>query len=93
MSYFLNPDDVVSVENSQNVVGSQTFKVQELMQKLRNQVGASLEQWNEGIECEVLKADSLGWQTGKVCIGLRFIPDAPEFGHEIDNEHSGSAPH
>ncbi|MDJ0904188.1 MAG: KGK domain-containing protein [Xenococcus sp. MO_188.B8] len=36
--------------------------------------------FNEGEDCEILKASSLGWQKGKIRINvtLEFIPDEPE---------------
>ena len=52
-----------------------------ITQKLGRKCDAK--QWLEdGEECEILKANSLGWQTGKfklkINISLEFVPDKPQ---------------
>ena len=52
-----------------------------IAQKLERKCDAKL--WfDDGENCEILKADSLGWQAGKfklkVNLSLEFIPDEPQ---------------
>lgn len=61
-----------------NVINSLTNSI---YQKLTHKCNAKL--WlEEGEKCEILKADSSGWQKGKirlkVNLTLEFVPDEPE---------------
>lgn len=52
-----------------------------ITQKLERK--CNVKKWlDEGENCEILKADSLGWQTGKfklkINLSLEFIPDEPK---------------
>ena len=50
-----------------------------------------IDEWIEGIKCEVLTCDGNGWQTGKVRLTLEFIPDEPEV-EEISASNQISLP-
>ena len=59
-----------------------------VMQKTGNKCNAKL--WFEdGEKCEILKADALGWQTGKlklkINLSLEFIPDEPQAESPLDD--------
>jgi hypothetical protein len=82
----LNSGEVLSVNKSaQFIIGHSTFRVQEFMTAIREQlishgfgsVSGDKAQWfsEEGIECEVLQFGSDGWQKGKVRLYLEFSPD------------------
>lgn len=82
----LNSGEVLSVSKSnQFMIGHSTFRVQEFMNALREQmiqhgfgsVNSDKAQWfsEEGIECEVLQFGSGGWQKGTVRLYLEFSPD------------------
>ncbi len=82
----LNSGEVLSVNKSaQFVIGHGTFRVQEFMNTLREQmiqhgfgsVSSDKAQWfsEEGIECEVLQFGSNGWEKGSVRLYLEFSPD------------------
>jgi len=84
----LNSGEVLSVNKSaQFVIGHGTFRVQEFMNTLREQmiqhgfgsVSSDKAQWfsEEGIECEVLQFGSNGWEKGSVRLYLEFSPDQP----------------
>jgi len=82
----LNSGEVLSVSKSnQFMIGHGTFRVQEFMNTLKEQmiqhgfgsVSSDKAQWlsEDGIECEVLQFGSNGWQKGKVRLYLEFAPD------------------
>jgi hypothetical protein len=81
-SFELNDDDVVSMEASENFTDSKTSKVEDMMYEIRELLKSAdlaLEEWvSEGFDCEVLRAEGGGWQTGKIrlYIGFEFIPGA-----------------
>ena len=59
-----------------------------ITRKLENKCNAKL--WFEdGENCEILQANSLGWQTGKIKLKinltLEFIPDEPEEKSPLDD--------
>jgi hypothetical protein len=81
----LNQDEVVSVEPDtfNNLDVSKTFKVLDLIVAIREYVGADGRDeenlyYSKGLNCEVLKLGTKGWQKGKVRITLEFCPDEPE---------------
>ncbi len=57
-----------------------TFKVKELVEAVKNQLGdASKKLFEEGgLELEVLKLDAKGWRKGKVRFSVEFCPDEPD---------------
>ena len=84
-SFNLKKHDVVSMDKTSNPMQVKTFEVIDLMMNLINRCGRDgltsqmLTDWiSKGIPCEVLQADRVGWQYGKVKISLEFIPDEPE---------------
>ncbi|NER28720.1 MAG: hypothetical protein F6J89_14060 [Symploca sp. SIO1C4] len=76
--------EVLSIEESTAIlIGHQTFRVDELVQAIKKQLQRSNGGWNkeknawfsqEGINCEVLRFNSQGWQKGKVRISVEFCP-------------------
>ncbi len=82
----LSDDDVISVSNPDFGTGK-TFKVSELMEKVRTFANQEARggyvnpkvRWfsDSGVECEVLKPEGGGWQEGKVRFRLEFIPNNP----------------
>ncbi|MBW4647988.1 MAG: KGK family protein [Kastovskya adunca ATA6-11-RM4] len=87
-------NDVISVcQDGRIFIDNCTFKKIELLKNLtgvirnyENNYSGNRGQWaekkldwfSEGIDCEVIRADGKGWQTGKVRITLEFAPDEPE---------------
>lgn len=76
----LNHDDVVSVnpKTFENLDISNTFKVVELLEIIKaysNVDGNEASLFGKGIDCEVLKPGTKGWQKGKVTITLQFCPE------------------
>jgi KGK domain len=78
----LGKHDVVSMDKTTNPMQVKTFEVIDLMLNLINRCGRDgltsqiLTDWiGKGIPCEVLQANRIGWQYGKVKISLEFIPD------------------
>ncbi len=86
----LDGGEVLSVgESAQILIGHHTFRVGELAEAIRTQLkdGLGGSSWTEekdgwfsqtGIDCEVLRFSSRGWQKGKVRISLEFSPEQPE---------------
>lgn len=83
----LSEDDVLSMSHP-NFGTASTFKVSELKSKVRqfanqeNKGSAYLNakvQWfsDAGVECELLRVQSSGWQKGRLRFKLEFIPDPP----------------
>ena len=86
----LNPDDIISGSSQHDVIliKNNTFKVQEIMNKLTHTVKdahwSDVNKWSvEGVECEVLIPNKT-WQKGKVKFCIEFIPDEPEI-NEIES--------
>lgn len=81
----LNEDDVLSM-TSPNFGTASTFKVSELKAKVRqfanqenkgSHYASAKVQWfsDTGVECELLRVESGGWQKGRLRFKLEFIPD------------------
>jgi hypothetical protein len=81
--FSLNRDDVVYLDENKSPLGK-TFKVIEMTVNLINRLGReydtnTLNAWvHDGLLCEVMRVDSLGWKRGRVKLSLEFIPDEPE---------------
>ncbi len=75
----LNFDEVIS-PNIGGLRLSNTYKVKELIQVIKNQfTDASSKLFEEdGLELEVLKLDAKGWKKGKVRFSVEFCSDEPE---------------
>ena len=82
----IDDDDVVSMDPSWSIVGTQIFKFSQLIKTLSDRLeAASLgskfrKRWiDEGMECEVLPASTGGWRKGKlrIRVQIEFIPDDP----------------
>ena len=77
-------ENLVSVGKLKHIVNQSFYEyaVDEIIATLSNHpdLKNSGEWFYEGEECEILKADSMGWQKGKLKINvtLEFIPDEPE---------------
>ena len=95
----LNSGEVLSVNKSaQFIIGHGTFRVQEFMNALREQViqhgfgsvSNDKAQWfsEEGIECEVLQFGSNGWQKGTVRLYLEFSPDEQGVQSKINSNNT-----
>lgn len=94
----LHYDNVVSVGESQKIViGSTTFKVGELIKKIKEDYFCyereKLDKWvHEGLECEVL-IPGKQWKKGKFKLAFLFYPDEAEsplddIRQTIDRENS-----
>ncbi|MBD2666797.1 KGK domain-containing protein [Richelia sinica] len=76
----LSQFDVVSINKTKSPLNAATFKVIEFAISLAGRLSKELsgETWKEwykdGVECEVLRMDGTGWQSGRVRISLEFIP-------------------
>lgn len=76
----LNHNDVVSVnpDTFRNLDISNTFKIVQLLEALGEYFHTDTNEaalFSNGLECEVLKPGTKGWQKGKVRISLQFCPD------------------
>ncbi len=82
----LNSGEVLSINEAvQFLIGHSTFRSGEFLKAFKEQlleynIGGLTEDkgtWftDDGIECEVLKFGSSGWQRGRVRINLEFCPD------------------
>jgi hypothetical protein len=82
----LGDNDVVSIVGSGSVLNfglASTFKSMELIDAARNWVveklstSGSYSMWftRDGIRCQVLQADGMGWKLGRVRLRIEFIPD------------------
>ena len=77
-------DEVIFIDTVSYKIGgqslSQTFKVKQLVEAIRNHVDDSSKKLFEegGLELEVLKLDAKGWKKGKVRYSVEFCPDEPE---------------
>jgi hypothetical protein len=94
MSFELNDDDVLSMENPDFNTG-RTFKVSELKAKVREFANAESKngymnpkvKWFtlEGSKCDLLKTQGGGWQKGRLRFRLEFVPDEPLPQEQEDN--------
>jgi pilus assembly protein FimV len=81
----LDNGEVLSISESALIyIGHTTFRVGEFSEAVRSQLEHNTEGWNEGknswftdtgVDCEVLRFTSGGWQKGKVRLRLEFSPD------------------
>lgn len=81
--FYLNSDDVISMNQSASLVtNNATFKIDQLKRNLRDRIGntTTTQSWMEdGVECELLSVSTgKGWQKGKIRIRFEFVPDEPE---------------
>jgi hypothetical protein len=80
----LNDDDVVSMDSELSFTESKTSKVVDMMEAIRdlfNNSDLPVDEWIDGIECEVLQAiQGGGWQKGKIRMvtRLEFTPYEPK---------------
>ncbi|MBF2064644.1 MAG: KGK domain-containing protein [Calothrix sp. C42_A2020_038] len=75
--------EVVSIntENLDTLDVSDTFKVIQLLQAIKELVGLEIAEsslFDQGIECEVLRFRANSWRRGKVRLSLEFKPDDNE---------------
>lgn len=78
----LNNDEVLFVSVGRILMANPTFKVGELIDALAQAVSDREEDWTdehegwfgEGLECEVLRFGTKGWQRGRVRLRLEFCP-------------------
>lgn len=77
----LNKKDVAYLTgtNASPFIESRTFRIFDFLEAMEKRAGIP-KHWIEGVECELLKSDALGWKKGKLRIRLEFepIPDEPE---------------
>lgn len=78
----LSQNDVINTSNYRVLGLSKTFKIDELINHLKN---ISREKYNTteifdsyGNDCEVLQEGSAGWQIGKIRISVEFIVQIEE---------------
>lgn len=81
----LDNGEVLSISESALIyIGHTTFRVGEFSEAVRSQLEQNTQGWNEGknswftdagVDCEVLRFTSGGWQKGKVRLRLEFAPD------------------
>lgn len=81
----LDNGEVLSISESALIyIGHTTFRVGEFSEAVRSQLEQNTQGWNEGknswftdagVDCEVLRFTSGGWQKGKVRLRLEFSPD------------------
>lgn len=81
----LDNGEVLSISESALIyIGHTTFRVGEFSEAVRSQLEHNTEGWNgdkdswftdAGVDCEVLRFTSGGWQKGKVRLRLEFAPD------------------
>lgn len=78
----LGGNDVLSMDLAKSLVSCSTFKAEEAISKMRakfiyngcQQVEAPYFS-QEGVRCELLRANGEGWRKGKVRFRLEFVPD------------------
>jgi len=81
----LNENEVLHVRRGRIVMENPTFRVSEFLDALAQAISEHEGVWSEdnegwfedGLDCEVLRLSSQGWQRGRVRIRLEFIPAAP----------------
>ncbi|QSJ17702.1 hypothetical protein JYQ62_02145 [Nostoc sp. UHCC 0702] len=88
----LRDDDVVSITGNADSIPmlnfglKATFKSSELINAARAWIATtghetcSYSTWlkKEGLRCQVLLTNGMGWKSGKVRFRIEFIPDEPE---------------
>ncbi|MBE9208827.1 hypothetical protein IQ244_20230 [Nostoc sp. LEGE 06077] len=80
----LSNDDVISMNAQLSFTDSKTSKTEDMMDAIRDLFNSSdlpIDEWLDGIECEVLQAkQGGGWQKGKIRLvtRLEFIPYEPK---------------
>ncbi|MGB7414295.1 MAG: KGK domain-containing protein, partial [Thermosynechococcaceae cyanobacterium] len=80
-SIVLAENDVISLESVKITNLSCTFKVDELSQALQSRWARNEDEklaTSEGLDCQVLRPNGEGWQTGKFRIVVEFCPDLLE---------------
>ena len=89
----LDDSDVVSIPGPAETTSMlnfglcSTFKSSELINAVRAWIAmtghatGSYSTWfrKEGIGCQVLRTNGMGWKSGKVRFRVEFIPDEPDF--------------
>lgn len=98
----LDNGEVLSISESALIfIGHTTFRVGEFSEAVRSQLEASTQGWNGdknswftdlGVDCEVLRFTSGGWQKGKVRIRLEFAPDEGESSGDPQNASAQTTP-
>lgn len=91
----LDNGEVLSISESALIyIGHTTFRVGEFSEAVRSQLEHNTEGWNEGknswftdmgVDCEVLRFTSGGWQKGKVRLRLEFAPEDGSSGGTTQN--------
>lgn len=79
----LDNDEVLFVSVGRVLMPNPTFKVGEFLDALAQAVSDREEDWSDdnegwfgnGLECEVLRFSTKGWQRGRVRLRLEFCPD------------------
>jgi hypothetical protein len=85
----LTKQDVISLEETKVNNLSQTFKVDELLTHVQAKVQWAKDEdkysaFSDGIDCQVLRPNSQGWQRGKFRIVIEFCPELPTApAHEV----------
>jgi len=76
---FLNDDDVVSMEAGQNFTKTTTSKIKEVKNALISEKLSGFGNWiSDGVQCQILLANRLGWYKGKIRLRIEFVPANPE---------------
>lgn len=81
-------DDVISLKKKVNNL-PQTFKVAELVHDLWRRWAKNNDEkliTSEGLDCQILKPNGRGWETGKLRVVIEFCPDVPEMIAELATE-------
>jgi hypothetical protein len=72
----LDNEDVVSMPANTNLTKLEIFRIKALKAALKEHL--HFKEWiDEGMPCEILQTTGGGWQKGKICLRLEFIPDEP----------------
>ncbi len=76
----LADDDVVNVIGSMPFDAGNISKMIQLRRSMKKHFGDSVNYWfrENGVECEVLRANGGGWQKGRLRFRLEFVPDEPQ---------------
>lgn len=93
----LNGNDVISMDAARSFVSCSTFKAEEAISKMKSkfvhnghpQVEAPYFS-QEGVRCELLRANGEGWRKGKIRFRLEFIPDEEPIPKSTDAVLGGS---
>lgn len=81
-------DDVISLKEKVNNL-PRTFKVAELVHDLWNRWAKNNNEkliTSEGLDCQLLRPNGQGWETGKLRVVIEFCPDVPEMIDELAPE-------